>query len=89
VLRNFRLTVSDLSRKGGKIRVLCSECGRERVLNPGDIRAPRSLPVSAIGKNMLCSNCGSKKILTRPISLKQKILAPKFRSIASNFKLKR
>ena len=89
MLKNFRLTVSDVSRQGGQINVQCSECGRERLMDPGDIRVPRSLPVSAIGKNMLCSNCGSKKILARQISAKSEVITPKILAIASNFKIRR
>ena len=61
------VTLADLSREGRKMWTYCTECGRERDLDPGSLPLPPGTPVPGLGRRfMKCSACGSRKVDTRP-----------------------
>jgi hypothetical protein len=60
------VVIADLIRAHRLLWVYCSECGRERDLDPATLPLPGDYPVPDVGKRMKCSACGSRKITTRP-----------------------
>ena len=60
------VTLSDLAHAGKQLWVYCRECGRERDLDPLSLPLPGETPVPSVGKRMVCSACGSKKVDAKP-----------------------
>ena len=60
------VTLADLVRDDKLLWVYCSECGRERDMNPATVPLPPETPVPEVGKHMKCLACGSRKIDVRP-----------------------
>jgi hypothetical protein len=46
--------------------VYCTDCGRERDIDPQSLPIDAETPVPTVGKRMKCSACGSRKIDARP-----------------------
>ena len=60
------VALSDLTHDGKLLWVYCTECGRERDIDPPSLPLPGETPVPSVGKRMKCSACGSRKIDARP-----------------------
>jgi hypothetical protein len=60
------VTLGDLAHDGKLLWVYCTECGRERDLDPLSLPLPGETPVPSVGKRMKCSACGSRKVDARP-----------------------
>ena len=60
------VTLKDLIRDGKLLWIYCNQCGRERDVPPKSIPLPPDYPVPLVGKRMVCSACGSKRITTWP-----------------------
>lgn len=58
--------LGDLIREGKLLWLYCRECCRERDVDPATIPLAPEFPVPAIGQRMRCSECGSRKIDSRP-----------------------
>jgi hypothetical protein len=56
------VTLSDLAHDGKLLWVYCTDCGRERDLDPASLPLPGETPVPSVGKRMKCSACGSRTI---------------------------
>jgi hypothetical protein len=66
MLESRPVTLGDLVREDKLLWVYCCECGHERDVTPATVPLPHETPVPEIRKHMKCSNCGSRKIDTRP-----------------------
>jgi hypothetical protein len=60
------IILSDLSRDNCLMWTYCRDCCRERDLDPATIPLPPGYPVPQVGKRMYCTQCGSRKIETKP-----------------------
>ncbi len=60
------VTLGDLARDNKLLWIYCNDCGREREVPPLSIGLPEAQPVPTAGKRLKCSECGSRKITTRP-----------------------
>ena len=61
------VTLRDLIQDGKLLWVYCCDCNHERDIDPATLDLPRDTPVPGLGRRfMRCSECGSKKIDTRP-----------------------
>lgn len=61
------VTLASLIRDGKLMWVYCNDCGRERDVDPASLGLPHGTPVPGLGRrHMKCSNCGSRKIDTKP-----------------------
>jgi hypothetical protein len=59
------VTLGDLAHANKLLWVYCRECGRERV-HPLSLSLPVKTPVPSVGKRMVCSACGSRKVDAKP-----------------------
>ena len=60
------VTLNDLAHAGKLLWLYCCDCGRERDVDPLSLPLPGETPVPSVGKRMVCSNCGSRKVDARP-----------------------
>jgi len=58
--------LADLIEQRKLLWVYCRDCGRERDLDPAALLLPPDWPVPDVGKRMVCSACGSRKVTTAP-----------------------
>ena len=60
------VTLADLIPEKRLIWVYCNDCCRERDLDPATIKLPQDMPVREVGKRMVCTGCGGKRVETKP-----------------------
>jgi hypothetical protein len=65
-MQTVPVTLGDLIRDDKLLWVYCCDCGHERDLSPATVPLAPVTPVPEIGKHMKCSECGSRKIDTKP-----------------------
>ena len=64
--------ISDYSRHGFNLRVVCGKCGRARVIDSLQIsqacsKAGKSRDMGAIIRRLWCSDCGSREVKCGPV----------------------
>jgi hypothetical protein len=60
------VTLANLAHDGKLLWVYRTEGGHERDFDPLSLPLPGETPVPSVGKRMVCSACGSRKIDARP-----------------------
>ncbi len=58
--------LSDLATQHKLLWGYCTACGRERDIDPTALPLPSDTPVPQVGKRMVCSACGARKVETKP-----------------------
>ena len=58
--------LADLIADGKLLWTYCCDCGHERDLDPRTLPLPAAMPVPDVRNYMKCSQCGSRKINTKP-----------------------
>ena len=64
------ITIGALAASGRHLIAECVDCGHSRKIPADRIALNRETSVADAGKHMRCSECGGKKILTRPESMR-------------------
>lgn len=67
-------SISDYSRHGFNLRVVCQGCGRTTVLDSlalsmSRAKANKSRDMGAIEREQRCRNCGSRRVKCGPVEL--------------------
>jgi hypothetical protein len=60
------VTLGDLIRNNRLIWVYCNDCCRERDIDPATLQLPQDTPVREVGKRLVCTECGGKRVETKP-----------------------
>lgn len=60
------VTLQDLYREGKLLWLYCTDCGRERDIDPTSLPLPGSMPVPSVGKRLKCSQCGGRNVTAAP-----------------------
>lgn len=60
------VTLADLARAGQLLWLYCPDCHREREVAPLSIGLPPDQPVPTAGRRLVCSQCGSRRIESKP-----------------------
>jgi len=58
--------LGDLIQDGKLLWAYCRSCGHERDIDPTSLGLPVNMPVPDVGKRMVCSQCGGRKITSWP-----------------------
>jgi hypothetical protein len=64
------LTLSELAGSGRHLIAECVDCGHNKKISPKALAVPGETAVGDVGKRMVCSCCGGKRILTRAESVR-------------------
>ena len=62
------ITLAQLASSGRHVVVQCGACPHRAVLKPTAFGVPLATVVPHAGANLICSECGSKNVLTYPES---------------------
>jgi hypothetical protein len=60
------VTIGDLRREGKRLWIYCLDCYREVETPACDLPFDDAQPVPTAGQRMKCSQCGGRRIDTRP-----------------------
>jgi len=60
------VTIADLTASGKLIWLYCNDCCHECEIPPATLPLPQSRPVPEVGKRMVCTECGGRRVETKP-----------------------
>ena len=68
MFENTGITLAQLAGAGRHVVVQCSDCPHRNLMKPTALGVPLATAVTLAGANLICSACGSKRVLTYPES---------------------
>ena len=60
------VTLGDIIDAGRSLWCYCLDCCRERDVDPAAVPLPRDYPVPMVGRRMVCTSCGGRRVQTKP-----------------------